>query len=174
MTPTFVGVDIAKTVFHLHWVDGETGEVVSLQLKRAKFLEHFALPTACVIGFEAWRGSQHWARELVKFGHDVRLLPRKAAKPFAGGNRNDAADARAIWLAVQQPGVKTVAVKSEAQAVLGLHRMRSQLVKFRTVQINGLRGLLAEFGEQSIEDAQARCVISRPPYRGFQIVSRRC
>jgi transposase len=49
---------------------------------------------------------------------------------------------------VQQPAVKAVAVKSEAQqAVLALHRMRSQLVKFRTAQINGLRGLLAEYGE---------------------------
>jgi transposase len=148
MTPTFVGVDIAKTVFQLHWVDGETGEVVSVQLKRAKFLAHFAVRAACVIGIEACGGSQHWARELAKFGHDVKLLPGKAVKPFAGGNKSDAADARAIWLAVQQPGVKTVAVKSEdQQAVLGLHRMRTQLVKFRTARINCLRGLLAEFGE---------------------------
>ncbi|MGF6971609.1 transposase [Paraburkholderia sp. JPY465] len=48
---------------------------------------------------------------------------------------------------MQQPG-KAVAVKSEAQqAVLALHRMRQQLVKFRTMQINSLRGLLAEYGE---------------------------
>jgi transposase len=48
---------------------------------------------------------------------------------------------------VQQPGIKAVAVKSEEQqAVLALHRMREQLVKFRTAQINGLRGLLMEYG----------------------------
>ena len=35
----------------------------------------------------------------------------------------------------------------EQQAILALHRMRRQLVKFRTAQINGLRGLLAEYGE---------------------------
>jgi transposase len=70
-------------------------------------------------------------------------------KPFVGGgNKNDAADARAIWTAMQQPGIKAVAVKSEEQqAVLALHRMREQLVKFRTAQINGLRGLLTEYGE---------------------------
>ena len=46
------------------------------------------------------------------------------------------------------PGVRTVAVKSEEQqAILALHRMRQQLVKFRTAQINGLRGLLTEYGE---------------------------
>ncbi len=50
-------------------------------------------------------------------------------------------------MAAQQPG-KSVAVKTETQqAVLGLHRMREQLVKFRTMQINSLRGLLAEYGE---------------------------
>ena len=47
------------------------------------------------------------------------------------------------------PGIKIVAVKSEEQqAILALHRMRQQqLVKFRTAQINGLRGLLTEYGE---------------------------
>ncbi|MGF6853991.1 transposase [Paraburkholderia sp. CI3] len=43
---------------------------------------------------------------------------------------------------------KQVAVKTEAQqAVLALHRMRQQLVKFRTMQINSLRRLLSEYGE---------------------------
>ena len=74
--------------------------------------------------------------------------PAKMVRPFVGGNKDDVHDARAIWAAVQQPGVKTVAVKSEEQqAVLALHRMRQQLVKFRTAQINGLRGLLTEYGE---------------------------
>ena len=75
-------------------------------------------------------------------------MPGKAVKAFVSGNKNDVADARAIWLAAQQPGVKAVAVKTEAQqAVLALHRMRQQLVKFRTMQSNGLRGLLSEYGE---------------------------
>jgi len=41
MKHTVVGIDIAKRVLQLHWVDIETGEIVSLQLKREKFLEHF-------------------------------------------------------------------------------------------------------------------------------------
>ena len=39
---TVVGVDTAKRVFQLHWVEMETGEMVDLRLTRAKFLEHFA------------------------------------------------------------------------------------------------------------------------------------
>ena len=148
MNRIVVGVDIAKRVFQLHWVEPETGEIVSLQLKRERFLEHFAKRLKCLVGMEACGGSQHWARELQKLGHEVKLLSARMVKPFAGGNKNDAADARAIWTAVQQPGIKAVAVKSEEQqAVLALHRVREQLVKFRTAQTNGLRGLLTEYGE---------------------------
>jgi len=49
MNYTTVGVDIAKNVFQLHWVDAETGEIVSKQLKRAVFLEHFANREACLL-----------------------------------------------------------------------------------------------------------------------------
>ena len=145
---TVVGVDTAKRVFQLYWVDMETGEIMGLKLTRAKFLEHFANRAPCLIGMAACGGSQHWARRLRELDHEVRLLPAKMVRPFVGGNKSDAHDARAIWTAVQQPGIKTVAIKSEEQqAVLALHRMRQQLVKFRTAQINGLRGLLAEYGE---------------------------
>lgn len=141
---TPVGIDIAKSVFQVHYVDEETGEVINRALRRGVFLEHFANRAPCLIGMEACSGAQHWARELTQLGHQVRLLPARLVKAFNIGNKNDAADARAIWLAVQQPG-KAVAVKTEAQqAVLALHRMRQQLVKFRTMQSNGLRGLLRE------------------------------
>ena len=136
-----VGVDIAKRVFQLHWVEGEPSELHDLRLPRSKFLEHFANREPCVVGMEACGGAQHWARRLQALGHEVRLLLAKMVRPFVRGNKDDAHDARAIWTAVQQPGVKTVAVKSEAQqGILALHRMRQQLVKFRTAQINGLRG----------------------------------
>jgi transposase len=148
MNRIVVGVDIAKRVFQLHWVEPGTSEIVSLQLKREKFLEHFANRVSCVIGMEACGGSQHWARSLQRLGHEVKLMSGRMVKPFVVGNKNDVADARTIWTAVQQPKIKSVAVKSEEQqAVLALHRMREQLVKFRTAQINGLRGLLTEYGE---------------------------
>ncbi|MGF6479473.1 IS110 family transposase [Paraburkholderia sp. JPY419] len=147
MNHTAVGVDIAKNVFQLHYIDPATGEIVNKPIKRAKFLEFFANREPCLIGMEACGGAHHWARQLTKLGHEVKLMPGKFAKAFNIGNKKDAADARAIWLAVQQPS-KPVAVKTEMQqAMLALHRMREQLVKFRTMQINGLRGLLTEYGE---------------------------
>jgi transposase len=147
MTHTIVGVDIAKNVMQVHWVDQETGEIVNRPVKRAAFLEYFANRNACLIGMESCSGSQHWARRLIDMGHQVKLMPAKFVKAFNIRNKNDAADARAIWMATQMTS-KAVAVKTEAQqAVLALHRMRQQLVKFRTMQINSLRGLLSEYGE---------------------------
>jgi transposase len=142
-----VGLDIAKHVFQLHTVDMVTGEIVNMQLKRAKVLEHFANKAACLIAIEACGGAHHWARELGALGHTVRLLHAKIVRPFVSGNKTDATDARAIWLAVQQPGVKFVGIKSTAQqATLTLHRQRELLLKMRTMQANALRGLLYEFG----------------------------
>jgi transposase len=120
---------------------------------------------------EACGGSQHWARELIKLGHEVKLLPGKQVQPFVLRNKSDAADARAIWTAVQQPKIKGVAVKTEAQqAVLALHRMRSQLLKFRVAQGNGLRGLLAEYGEVM---PQGKAGLANGIVRALQRVSER-
>jgi transposase len=145
---TVVGVDTAKNVFQVYTVEQETGEVINKQLKRARFLEWFVNRAPCLIGMEACGGSQHWARKLQELGHEVKLMSGKMVKAFVCGNKNDAADARAIYVAAQQPEVKAVAVKSEGQqAVLAMHRIRQQLVKMRTAQMNELRGLLGEYGE---------------------------
>ncbi|MEX3968499.1 IS110 family transposase [Paraburkholderia sp. EG286B] len=147
MAHTIVGVDIAKNVMQVHWVDPDTGEVVNRSVKRAALLQYFANRQPCLVGMESCGGSQHWARRLIEMGHQVKLMPGKFVKAFNIRNKNDAADARAIWMATQVD-CKAVAVKTEAQqAVLALHRMRQQLVKFRTMQINSLRGLLSEYGE---------------------------
>ena len=75
---TIVGVDIAKQVFQLHWVDSQTGEVMNLRIKRAQFLMHFAHRAPCLIGMEVCGGSQHGARQLQAMGHQVKLLSGKA------------------------------------------------------------------------------------------------
>ena len=59
-TKKIIGVDIAKRVFQLHWIESGTGEIVSLQLKREQFLEYFANLVPSLIGMEACGGAQHW------------------------------------------------------------------------------------------------------------------
>ena len=142
-----VGMDIAKSVFQLYTVDMKTGELRDKRLKRDKVLEFFRLMAPAMVAMEACGGAHHWARQLQKLGHQVRLVHARAVRPFVQGNKTDVTDARAIWLAVQQSGMRFVAVKTEAQqAALTLHRQRQQLIKMITMQLNGLRGLLYEFG----------------------------
>ena len=147
MEITTYGLDLAKSVMQLHWVDMETGEIHRKQLKRRRLLEFFANRQPGVIAMEACGSAHYWARELLKLGHEVRLIAAQFVRPFVKTNKNDAADAAAIWETVQRPDMRFVAVKTEEQqSVLALHRMRSQLIKVRTMQVNQIRGLLYEFG----------------------------
>ncbi|HEX6018933.1 MAG TPA: IS110 family transposase [Burkholderiaceae bacterium] len=147
MDRTTYGLDIAKNVMQLHWVDAETGEIGRKKLARAKLVPYFApLQPVCIV-MEACGSAHHWARVLGALGHEVQLLPAAQVRPFVRSNKDDAADARAIWLAAQQSDIRRVPQKSvEQQAVLALHRTRSHWVSVRTATVNSLRGLLYEFG----------------------------
>lgn len=147
MNRTTYAVDIAKNVMQLHWVDADSGEIGRRKLARGKLAEFFArLQPACV-AMEACGSAHHWARRLMALGHHVELLPASQVRAFVRGNKDDAADARAIWLAAQQGDIRRVPVKSEQQqAVLSLHRARQHWVDVARATINSLRGLLYEFG----------------------------
>ena len=110
-------------------------------------LPFFAKLPSCLVGIEACGTSHHWARELIKLGHEVRLMPPAYVKPYVKRGKTDAADAEAICEAVRRPTMRFVPVKSpEQQAALSMHRTRDLLVKQRTQLVNMIRGLLAEFG----------------------------
>ena len=147
MNVTTYGLDVAKRVFQMYWVDTQTGEIVNRQFKRDELIEFLAQRPAGRVALEACGSGHWWARKIKSLGHEVVLLHAKFIRPFVQTNKTDAADARAIWTALQQPGMRTVAAKTEdQQAMLSLHRMRAQLVKIRTMQVNQLRGLMYEFG----------------------------
>jgi len=147
MDRTTYGLDIAKNVMQLHWVEAETGEIGRKQLARGKLAAYFAQLEPVRIVMEACGSAHHWARVLGALGHQVELLPAAQVRPFVRSHKDDAADARAIWLAAQQSDIRRVPQKSvEQQAVLALHRTRSHWVSVRTASVNSLRGLLYEFG----------------------------
>lgn len=147
MNFTTYGLDIAKRVFQLYWVDHESGEIHNRKFGKQDLLEFLAQRKAGLIALEACGSAHEWRRKLMALGHEVKLIHAKFVRPFVQGNKTDAADAKAIWTAARQPGMRTVAGKTEEQqAMLALHRMRQSLIKFRTMQVNQLRGLLYEFG----------------------------
>lgn len=149
MNATTFGLDLAKRVMQVHWVETGTGEICRRQLKRGQVLAFFARRAPALIAMEACGSAHYWGRKLAGLGHQVRLIAAQFVRPFVKTNKTDAADAQAIWEAAQRPAMRFVALKSEGQqAVLMLHRMRSQLVQMRTMQVNQLRGLLYEFGAE--------------------------
>lgn len=147
MNVTTYGLDLAKRVFQVHWVEPVTGEVKRKALARAEVSAFFARREPGVVVMEACGSAHHWGRLLRGLGHEVRLIATQFVRPFVKTNKTDAADAEAIWEASQRPGMRAVAVKSEEQqSVLSLHRIRQQCVKVRTMQAHQVRGLLYEFG----------------------------
>lgn len=90
-----IGVDRAKSVLQVHAADAE-GTVVLRRLRRNQMLEFFQRLAPCLVGMEACAGAHHWARELGKFGHDVRLMPPSHVKPHVRRGKTDQADAEAI------------------------------------------------------------------------------
>ena len=96
MNATTFGLDIAKNVMQLHWVEPDSGEIKRKKLTRAKLGEFFAQRLSGRIVMEACGGAHHWARTLGALGHQVELLPARQVRAFVRGNKDDAADARAI------------------------------------------------------------------------------
>lgn len=147
MQITTIGLDLAKHVFQAHAVDAAGAVVIRKALRRTQVLPFFAKLPPFLIGIEACGTSHHWARELIRLGHEVRLMPPAYVKPYVKRGKTDAADAEAICEAVTRPTMRFVPVKSrEQQAALSIHRARNLLVKQRTQLVNMMRGLLAEFG----------------------------
>jgi transposase len=142
-----IGLDIAKSVFQVHGVDGDGAVVVRRRVSRAKVLEFFEALPSCLIGIEACPSAHYWSRRLQALGHTVRLMPPSYVKAYLKRGKNDANDAAAICEAVTRPSMRFVPIKSEQQqSGLMLHRSRQLLVRQRTMLSNAIRGHMAELG----------------------------
>jgi transposase len=147
MNITRIGFDLAKQVFQLHGVDRLEKVVLHKQLRRAQMHDFFKNLPPCLIGIEACGSSHYWARELCKYGHQVKLIAAQFVKPYVKSGKNDANDAEAICEAVGRPSMRFVSIKDvDQQVVQAEHRIRSRLIRARTALCNEIRGLLGEFG----------------------------
>ena len=142
-----IGLDIAKSVFQVHGVDGAGTVVIRKRISRTKVLEFFSALPPCLVGIEACPSAHHWSRALQGLGHIVRLMPPSYVKAYLKRTKNDANDAAAICEAVTRPSMRFVPIKTkEQQTGLMLHRTRQLLVRQRTMLSNAMRGHLAELG----------------------------
>jgi transposase len=142
-----IGLDIAKSVFQVHGVDGAGTVVMRKRISRAKVLEFFGGLSPCLVGIEACPSAHHWSRGLQALGQTVRLMPPSYVKAYLKRSKNDANDAAAICEAVTRPSMRFVPIKTkEQQTGVMLHRTRQLLVRQRTMLSNAIRGHMAELG----------------------------
>ncbi len=142
-----IGLDIAKTIFHLVCLDKYGNQLFKKKLRRGQLLSYFANLEPCIIAIEGCASSYYWQRELTKLGHTVKLLPAQHVKAHLRGNKNDYNDALAIAEASRVPTIREVTPKTiDQQSMQALHRLRDKAIGERTALSNQLRGLLAEFG----------------------------
>ena len=142
-----IGLDIAKSVFQVHGVDGAGSVMIRKRISRAKVVEYFGELPPCLVGIEACPSAHYWGRELKELGHTVKLMPPSYVKAYLKRSKNDANDAAAICEAVTRPSMRFVPIKTkQQQTALMLHRTRQLLVRQRTMLSNALRGHLAELG----------------------------
>ncbi len=147
MEVTTIGIDIAKRIFQIHGVDKNGKTILKKKLMREQVLTFMANVPKCLVGMEACGGASYWARELIKLGHNVKLMAPQFVKPYVKTNKNDQADAEGICEALARPSMRFVPIKTvEQQDILFIHRVRQRLVKNRTALANEIRGLLYEFG----------------------------
>jgi transposase len=71
---------------------------VSKQLKRKDVVEYFANLEPYVIGIEAGGSAHHWARQLKRLSHEVKLIAPQFVKPYVKANKHDVADAETVIL----------------------------------------------------------------------------
>jgi transposase len=144
---TRIFIDTSKQIFQLHGVNAAEEPVLRRKLRRGQMTEFFARLEPTVVGLEACGASHHWARELMKLGHEVRLIAPQHVKPYVKRNKNDARDAEGGCEAMSRPTMGFVPVKSaDQQAGLMLLGVRECLIRTRTQLTNAIRGHAAEFG----------------------------
>jgi len=147
MSTVTIAVDLAKHVFELAVATRPGSIQERKRLTRPQFEQFWGTRAPCRVVMEACASSHFWGRKLRTLGFEVVLLPGHYVRPYRRRNKTDRADCEAILEAARCAGIHPVAIKSEdQQALVALHRVRSQWQQSRTARINAMRGLLHEFG----------------------------
>jgi transposase len=147
MSTVTIAADLAKNVFEIA-VSNRAGTIKERKrISRPQFEQFWSTRAACRVVMEACSTSHFWGRYLIARGFEVVLLPPHYVRPYRRRNKTDRSDCEALLEAARCGGIHPVSVKTEdQQALMALHRVRSQWLGTRTARINTMRGLLREFG----------------------------
>ena len=126
----------------------DTGEIVNRRFGRDELIGFLAQRPAGRVALEACGSGHWWARKIRALGHEVRAVAREVHSPVradeqdrrgrCAGDLDGGAAAGRCGPWRRRPRISRRCWRCTGCAAL--------LVKFRTMQVNQLRGLLYEFG----------------------------
>ena len=81
-----IGIDLAKRSFQLHGARADGSVAFRRKVSRERLLYILGAQPRCVVAMEACASAHYWGRdwgrEILKLGHEVRLVPPIYVKPF--------------------------------------------------------------------------------------------
>lgn len=142
-----IGLDIAKSIFHIVGINEHGKEVIKQSLRRKEVLAHLSNIPSCLIALESCASCHYWFREIKQLGHEVKIIAAQYVKPYVRRQKNDFNDARAIAEAASREDTPSVPTKNrEQQYVQMTLKIRSSLIDDRTRLGNQIRAMLYEQG----------------------------
>ena len=147
MKDTTIAIDLAKSVFEIGISDRPGHVAQNHRLSRGELALFLAAQPPATVVMEACSSAHYWGRKFEGFGHDVKLLPPFAVRPYVQRSKTDRTDVKGMLEASRNSDIRPVPIKTESQQQLtSMHRVRSSWMEARTMRINSARGLLREFG----------------------------
>lgn len=141
MRKVTIGLDTAKSVFHLVFMNERGVVLKKKELRRAQVLSYFANFPCVVVVMEACGATHYWSRAIGALGECRAIAPQYVAM-YRKGNKHDYNDAQAIAEASQREEMRFVPLKSQNQQDIQIiHRVRESLIGQRTAVSNQIRGL---------------------------------
>jgi transposase len=97
-----IGLDLAKHSFHLHGALPDGRVAFRKKLTRKKVLPFLEEQPRSIVAMEACGSAHHWAREIGKLGHDVRLIAPIYVKGFVKRQKIERLEGTARRVAIHE------------------------------------------------------------------------
>jgi transposase len=168
-----IGVDLSKSVIHVHAADERGRLLWRKKLKHEEFGKLLGvLPVGRTVYMEACGSAHFWSRKAERQGLKARQIAPQHVKPFVKSQKNDYHDAEAVLEAGLRPSMRYVTTKSvEQQELQAVHCVRSRRIAERTALLNQIRGILLEHGVTVAQGAHRLKKYLATAFMGEQEVS---
>src|SRR5258708_23809063 len=109
---TTLGIDLAKSVFSLHGVDGKGQVVLRRTVRREQLVKVVAGISPCLIGMEACSGAHEWGRRVPEVGDTGGAVGPQVVGAYRESGQKERQQAEGPLRAVGPPHMRVFAVEN--------------------------------------------------------------